>query len=47
MLGTTKDTARYKIIKNWFKELSLTEMSVVLTTIDRDIVRLIRAMYKT
>jgi hypothetical protein len=42
-----KDVARYRIIKNWFKELSLQELAIVVTTIDRDLVRLLRAMYKT
>lgn len=43
----SKDTARFKIIKNWFKELTISELSVVTTTVDRDLVKLIRAMYKT
>lgn len=36
-----------KVIKHWFKELTLSELSIVLTTVDPDLVRLIKAMYKT
>lgn len=43
----SKDTARFKIIKNWFKELTISELSVVMTTIDRELIKLIRAMYRT
>ncbi len=42
-----KDSSRYKILKHWFKELNLSEMSIVLTTVDKELIRLIRAMYKT
>ena len=38
---------RWKVIKNWFKDLSIYEKSVVLTTIDKDLAQMIRAMYKT
>ena len=43
----SKDHPRFKIIKNWFKELNLSELCIVLTTVDRELVKLIRAMYKT
>lgn len=43
----TKDSARFKIIKNWFKELTISELSVVLTTVDLELVKLVRAMYRT
>jgi hypothetical protein len=42
-----KDSSRYKILKHWFKDLTMSELSVVLTTVDKELVRLLRAMYKT
>ena len=34
----SKDSSRYKILKHWFKELTLSELSIVLTTVDKDVV---------
>ena len=35
------------VIKKWFSGLSLSERSVALTVIDKDLVNLFKSMYKT
>ena len=34
------------VIKKWFEQLSLSEKSVALTTLDKDLVQLFKTMYK-
>lgn len=46
-LAVSKDIPRFRILKNWFKELSLPELCIVTTTVDKELVKLIRSMYKT
>ena len=40
-----KDT-KIQMVKKWFQSLSLQEQSVAITTVDKDLVQLFKAMYK-
>ena len=40
-------SAQQQFIMKWFKALSVNEKSLALTTIDKELVQLFKAMYKT
>ena len=37
---------KVNMVKKWFEKLSLQEQTVTITTIDKDLVQLFKAMYK-
>ena len=38
--------AKIQMVKKWFQSLSLQEQSVAITTVDKELVQLFKAMYK-